>query len=70
MAKFIFVHEDGVASWDAGGDVPKTVFATKQAAQEAAAVLVNDNVKRAYLVAKVVSRVAATVSVQSVDDTT
>jgi hypothetical protein len=67
MAKFIFVHEDGV-SWDAGGDVPKVVYATKQAAQDAATVLVNDNVNRAYLIAKVQSRVAAVVSVQSVDE--
>jgi hypothetical protein len=67
MAKFIFVHEDG-ASWDAGGDVPKTVYATKKAAEDVATGLVGDNVKRAYLVAKVMSRVAAVVSVSSVDE--
>lgn len=67
MAKFIFVHEDG-ASWDAGHAVPKTVYATKQAAQDVAAGLVNDNVKSSYLIAKIVSRVAAVVSVQSVDE--
>lgn len=67
MAKFIVVHEDG-ASWSAGGEVPKTVFATKQAAQDAATTLVNDNVKRAYIVCKAVSRVAAVVSVQTVDE--
>lgn len=69
MAKFFFVHEDGT-SWDAGGDVPKVVYATKQAAQDVATGLVADNVKRAYLIAKVVSRVAAVVSVQSVDEST
>ena len=69
MAKFIFVHEDG-ASWDGGGDVPKVVYGTKGEAIAAATVLVEDNVKRAYLVSKVVSRVAAVVSVQAVDDAT
>ena len=67
MAKFIFVHEDGT-SWDAGGDVPKVVYPDKGSAQTAATALVNDNVKRAYLVAKIVSRVAAVVSVSSVDE--
>ncbi len=66
MAKFIIVHEDG-AGWDAS-ECPKVVYGTKLEAVTAASGMVEDNVKRAYLVSKVVSRVAAVVSVASVDE--
>jgi len=66
MAKFLIVHEDG-SSWDAG-DCPKVVYGTKGEAVTVASGMVGDNVKRAYLVCKAVSRVAAVVTVGSVDE--
>jgi hypothetical protein len=66
MAKFIIVHEDG-GGWDGAG-VKGEVYGSKNAAEAAGTSLVNDNVKRAYWVAKVVSRVAAVVTVGAVDE--
>jgi len=71
MAKYAVIREDATG-WDKPptGGVPGVFYPSKALAKEAAISLVNDNIKNAYLIVKVQSRVAAVVTIQEVDDTT